>query len=257
MGFAEHLVSLRRARGWSQEQLADYVGVSRQAVSKWESGRSTPDLDKLLTLSSLFGIPLDALVRGEESAIAEAGPASDPGNGADVPQGERVVYVVRDDHWEYKSKRTLFGMPLVHINCGRGLRVARGIVAVGNLSLGGVSVGCLSAGLFSFGAFSLGLLLSIGAISVDCISLGALAVGGVALGACALGVYAAGAAAAASSVAVGAAASAPVAVGVEARGLHALSGADQLTREEILAFLAQWAPGLWKPLRDLLTLFLS
>ena len=133
MGFAEHLVSLRRARGWSQEQLADYVGVSRQAVSKWESGRSTPDLDKLLALSSLFGIPLDALVRGEESAIAEAGPASDPGNGADAPQGERVVYVVRDDHWEYKSKRTLFGMPLVHINCGRGLRVARGIVAVGNL----------------------------------------------------------------------------------------------------------------------------
>ena len=119
MGFAEHLVSLRRARGWSQEQLADYVGVSRQAVSKWESGRSTPDLDKLLALSSLFGIPLDALVRGEESAIAEAGPASDPGNGADVPQGERVVYVaVSYTHlslfgWKATSEQSKFYIVLV------------------------------------------------------------------------------------------------------------------------------------------------
>ncbi len=255
MEFSEHLVCLRRARGWSQEQLADYVGVSRQAVSKWESGRSTPDLDKLLALSGLFGISLDALVRGEEEGPGGAGDAPDA-CGAQPAQGERVVYVVQDDHWEYRSKRTLFGVPLVHINCGRGLRVARGIVAVGNFSLGLVSVGCFSAGLFSFGAISLGLLLSLGGVAAGCLAFGGIAVGVVALGACAVGVYAAGAAAAASSVAVGAAASAPVAVGVEARGLHALSGADQLTRAEIRAFLAQWAPGLWKPLRDLLTLFL-
>ena len=42
MNFAEHLMSLRRQRGWSQEELGNQVGVTRQTVSKWEMGQSTP-----------------------------------------------------------------------------------------------------------------------------------------------------------------------------------------------------------------------
>ena len=51
MNFAEHLMSLRRQRGWSQEELGNQVGVTRQTVSKWEMGQSTPELEKLVELA--------------------------------------------------------------------------------------------------------------------------------------------------------------------------------------------------------------
>lgn len=55
MILAEKIALLRRQNGWSQEELADQLNVSRQAVSKWEGGMSIPDLDKILKLSALFG----------------------------------------------------------------------------------------------------------------------------------------------------------------------------------------------------------
>ena len=62
MNFAEHLMTLRRQRGWSQEELGNQVGVTRQTVSKWEMGQSTPELEKLVELSRLFGMSIDQLV---------------------------------------------------------------------------------------------------------------------------------------------------------------------------------------------------
>ena len=59
----EKLYHLRRARGMSQEQLAEKIGVSRQTISKWEGGLSTPDLEKLIALADCFEITLDGLVR--------------------------------------------------------------------------------------------------------------------------------------------------------------------------------------------------
>ena len=47
MNFAEHLMALRKQRGWSQEELGNQIGVTRQTVSKWEMGQSTPELEKL------------------------------------------------------------------------------------------------------------------------------------------------------------------------------------------------------------------
>ena len=67
---AERICMLRRKNGLSQEQLAEKLGVSRQSVSKWESGASTPELEKLLALSDCFGMTLDELVR-EQPAGAE------------------------------------------------------------------------------------------------------------------------------------------------------------------------------------------
>ena len=58
---AEKIYTLRRKQGLSQEQLAEKIGVSRQAVSKWEGGLSTPELDKLKALSECFQITLDEL----------------------------------------------------------------------------------------------------------------------------------------------------------------------------------------------------
>ncbi len=64
----ERLQALRKARGLSQEQLAEQAGVSRQAVSKWELGESVPELEKVLALSEFFGVTTDYLLKGGTAA---------------------------------------------------------------------------------------------------------------------------------------------------------------------------------------------
>ena len=67
MSLGEKIGMLRREKYWSQEELADRMEVSRQSVSKWESGASIPDIDKIVKLSDLFGVSLDYLLRdGQE-----------------------------------------------------------------------------------------------------------------------------------------------------------------------------------------------
>ena len=66
MNIADRIQQLRKAKGVSQEQLADAVGVSRQAVSKWESEQSVPDIDKVLLLSEYFETTTDYLLKGIE-----------------------------------------------------------------------------------------------------------------------------------------------------------------------------------------------
>ena len=68
MTFAEKLTQLRKNQGWSQETFAQQMDVSRQAVSKWESGQSLPDYDKLIAISDLFSVSLDYLLRDGEQA---------------------------------------------------------------------------------------------------------------------------------------------------------------------------------------------
>ena len=63
MPLSEKILSLRTGLGLSQEELAGKLEVSRQSVSKWETGQSVPDLDKLIKLADLFGISVDELVR--------------------------------------------------------------------------------------------------------------------------------------------------------------------------------------------------
>ncbi|WP_165170853.1 helix-turn-helix domain-containing protein [Adlercreutzia sp. ZJ242] len=63
---APRLASLRREKGLSQEELAAQLGVSRQAVSKWERGEAAPDTGNLVALADLYEVTLDKLVRGEE-----------------------------------------------------------------------------------------------------------------------------------------------------------------------------------------------
>ncbi len=62
MTFSENLMALRKKHGLSQEGLGALVGVSRQTVSKWELGSTTPELDKLVALSEYFDVSLDELV---------------------------------------------------------------------------------------------------------------------------------------------------------------------------------------------------
>ena len=62
MNIADRIQNLRKARGISQEELADKIGVSRQAVSKWESEQSTPDIEKIILLSNYFETTTDYLL---------------------------------------------------------------------------------------------------------------------------------------------------------------------------------------------------
>lgn len=72
MILAEKIIMLRKKNGWSQEDLAMKLGISRQSVSKWESTASIPDLDKLIKLSEIFGVSTDYLLKDEmEEAPAE------------------------------------------------------------------------------------------------------------------------------------------------------------------------------------------
>lgn len=63
MTFSDKLIALRKKAGWSQEELAERLNVSRQSVSKWESAQSMPDIDKILQLSSLFSVTTDCLLK--------------------------------------------------------------------------------------------------------------------------------------------------------------------------------------------------
>ena len=71
MGFNNKLYELRRQKGFSQEELASRLNVSRQTISKWEVGDSTPDMEKLIAISDLFGISLDELVMNKAPEAAE------------------------------------------------------------------------------------------------------------------------------------------------------------------------------------------
>ena len=67
---ANRLQQLRKQKGYSQEQLADELGISRQAVSKWERAEASPDTDNLICLARLYGISLDELLSTEESTAS-------------------------------------------------------------------------------------------------------------------------------------------------------------------------------------------
>ena len=80
MILADKLIELRKKSGWSQEELAEQLGVSRQSVSKWESAQSVPDMERVLQLSELFGVSTDYLLK--DSIESPATPVEDPAGDA-------------------------------------------------------------------------------------------------------------------------------------------------------------------------------
>ena len=78
MTFGEKLQALRKARGWSQEELGTQINVSRQALSKWESGASVPDTENVVALSRLFGVSTDYLLLENGETTAQAAPTAAP-----------------------------------------------------------------------------------------------------------------------------------------------------------------------------------
>jgi transcriptional regulator with XRE-family HTH domain len=77
MKFSENLQVIRRERKLSQEELAEKLGVSRQAVTKWESGSAFPDIDNLIQISELFCVTIDSLVKTNSDCTVKPGTAKD------------------------------------------------------------------------------------------------------------------------------------------------------------------------------------
>ncbi len=76
MAVSEKLYMLRKKSGLSQEQLAERLGVSRQAISKWEQGSAVPESDKLVAISDYFGVSLDYLLKDGEADVPADGEKS-------------------------------------------------------------------------------------------------------------------------------------------------------------------------------------
>lgn len=243
MGFQEKLYQLRRARGLSQESLAEALGVSRQAVQKWESGASSPDTGNLIALSDFFGVTLDSLLKDAPEPPRQETAAETP------------VRCYLPFHYEYRSERKLFGLPLVHIHLGSGrICRAKGVLAIGNIATGVLAIGGLSAGLISLGGLSAGLLalggLAVGGVALGGIAFGLLAAfGGLAVsaffaagGAAISGYYALGGLAVAGRIAAGGAAFGPVAAGEAARGQIALLLESGFSAQDLRAAILSLYP---------------
>lgn len=256
MTFNEKLIFLRKQKNWSQEQLGEQINVSRQTISKWELGDTTPEMEKLILLSDIFDLSIDKLVGHEPY---ENTPAS-----TDVKDSSNSNTTVIHSfawHYEYKSKKMLWGVPLVHINVGHGIYKAKGIIAIGTiakgiLSLGAVSLGIIalgasSIGVISLGAATLGLLLAVGAISVGTISIGGLAVGVLAFGGVAVGMYSIGGAAIASKIAAGGYAQAPIAIGDKTNDSITFDINKTLIEADIKNAILLKYPKTWKIILDL------
>ena len=69
MILADKIIDLRKKNGWSQEELAEKLNVTRQSISKWEGAQSTPDLNKILAMSQLFGVSTDYLLKDEQGEV--------------------------------------------------------------------------------------------------------------------------------------------------------------------------------------------
>lgn len=208
MTLGEKLATYRKQSNYTQEQLAELLGVSRQSVSKWESDLAYPETEKLIKLSELYECSLDYLIKDKQPEEAQK-------------QTTLTLNLV-NLHFERKSEHMVHGVPLWHINIGYG-RSAKGIFALGLAARGVFSCGLFSMGIFSCGLMSLGLLafgsialglLALGAIAVGFIAFGGLAVGVFALGGCAIGLVSAGGAAVAQYLAYGDSARAQIAIGI-------------------------------------------
>jgi len=257
MSFAEKIQKLRKERGMSQENLADGIGVSRQSVSKWESGQSYPEMDKMIALSELFDVSIDNLVKDISTSTEEA---------RNIQNNYYVMSKLKY-HYEYKSKRTWLGLPLVHVNVGRGIYVAKGIIAIGNISigwlslgvlaLGGLCLGPLALGLISLGALAVGLLMALGGLAVGIIAIGGLALGIFAVGGLSIGMFSLGGCAIASHIAIGGYATGHIAIGESATGAQTLlmqhNEFSSIDRDQVRRIINQEYPNLWKPIVDWIT----
>ena len=152
MKLGEKIFRLRTEQGFSQETFGEKLGVSRQSVSKWETDQSVPELDKIVAISELFEVTTDYLLKETEETYGTA--KEEPPRTEEYPQG--AYRIGRRPHYEYKSKKMIGNLPLVHINLGLGIHRAKGVIAIGAIAQGWLAIGYVAMGGLCFGLVSLG-----------------------------------------------------------------------------------------------------
>lgn len=236
------LAKLRREAGYTQEQLAEILEVSRQSISKWESDISYPETEKLIKLGELYNCSMDYLLKDD---------VDEPNGKSSLPHTSRRS--LKDICFEWKSEKTVMGMPLVHINLGLGRvakgffafgLVSKGIISAGMVSMGVISFGIITLGLFAMGSFALGALAA-GAIAAGLIAFGGVSLGVIAVGGVAVGLFAVGGAAVGKYLAIGDTAVGDIALGVERHiagkiGFSPFSSYDLSTASSYLDHIVPW-----------------
>ena len=275
MSIGERLYEHRKKHGYSQEEIADKLEVSRQTVSKWENNMTTPELSKAVELCKIYGTTVESLMR-ETDELKEnfynSNKLDGENNNQDMSNNSEAnskcsKTIVHEHRYlkgscQYTSKAKIGKIPLIHVNIGifpdkkKGNGIAKGIIAIGNVSVGVISIGFLPIGLISIGLLALGILgaigtvavglYSFGAVAFGMMSFGAISIGYMSVGAVAIGNYSIGAAAIANEIAVGAYASGMIAFGEEAVGTHVYiydvnSGAEVLQAIKFnLPYIPNW-----------------
>ena len=97
MILADKITDLRKKNGWSQEELANQLGVSRQAVSKWESSSSIPDLDKIIRMSNIFEVSTDYLLKDS---------LEEPNDDREMPENKTADYRIDEENIQMISMET-------------------------------------------------------------------------------------------------------------------------------------------------------
>ena len=138
MTIGEKIAKARREKRLTQEELADRLGVSRQAVSKWESGAALPETDKLARLSGLLGVSCDYLLC-DDAAEEQKNASGRPKQEAEAGQTNQVKM-------EEKDARSLYRRPLT----------SGGVAVVAILVVAGALLALLSAVIFFIGINDLG-----------------------------------------------------------------------------------------------------
>lgn len=99
MILGEKIIQMRKQKEWSQEELASQLGISRQSVSKWESGASIPELDKIVSMSRLFGVSTDYLLKeemkGNTPAIVPKEELADPQRSVSLEEATGFLELTR------------------------------------------------------------------------------------------------------------------------------------------------------------------
>lgn len=163
MTLGEKITTLRNERKLSQTELAEKLEVSRQSVSKWETGASIPELDKLIALSRLFGITLDELVAGDSVPTAE------PEEEQPQPQ---ITYVMQQKGLSFRAVLGLILLVVGALALIAGMIVTKSDNDIHPLVLLGIVIAvyggvclicgkhpCLACGWLTTGLLSLSLII--------------------------------------------------------------------------------------------------
>ena len=111
MILADKIIELRKRNGWSQEDLAEKLDVSRQSISKWEGAQSIPDMNRILAMSQIFGVSTDVLLKDELDlgGAPVSGLQPDENSAVSVSMEEAAAFL---DHRNMASGRVALGVML-------------------------------------------------------------------------------------------------------------------------------------------------